>query len=129
MESEAVLESLRLCKSNMWTIAASEVIETELIRMKDVEKLENVIGLYDDTTEYLKLTDEVKQLAERFQQHGIMVYDSLHLATAEIYGYDYFLTTDTGFRKNAQKLGLKVKICNPTEWILMEVVNAANEND
>lgn len=129
IESEAVLEILQLSKQNLWTLAASEVIDAELLRMKDVEKLENVIGLYNGVTEYLKLTEKIKQLAVKFQHQNIKLYDSLHLATAEVNGYDYFLTTDNDFRKNALKLGLKIQIYNPAEWILMEVLNATNENN
>ncbi|GHT74520.1 hypothetical protein FACS1894124_4540 [Spirochaetia bacterium] len=124
MESEAVLEVLHLCKSNSWTVAASEVIEAELLRIKDTEKLESVKSLYEDTTAYLTLTPDIKILAQEFQQHGINEYDSLHLATAEINGYDVFLTTDDDFRRAAIKITLNVQVRNPVEWLLEESENA-----
>jgi predicted nucleic acid-binding protein len=110
IESEAVLEIIRLCKLHGWTLAGSEAIEIELLRIKNAEKLDNVKGLYEDATEYLTLTDEIKQMAQHFQQHHIGKFDSLHLATAEINGYDAFLTTDDDFRRNALKLQLNVRI-------------------
>jgi predicted nucleic acid-binding protein len=127
IESEAVLEILRLCKLHSWTLAGSEAIESELLRIKDAEKLDNVKGLYEDATEYLTLTDEIKQMAQNFQQYRIGEFDSLHLATAEANGYDVLLTTDDDFRRNALKLSLKVQVNNPAEW-LMEVLANATDN-
>jgi predicted nucleic acid-binding protein len=124
IESEAVLGILHLCKTQSWTVAASEVIEIELLRIKDAEKLENVKGLYEDAAEYLTVTDDVMQLAQQFQRQGIKKYDSLHLATAEINGYDVFLTTDDDFRRAALKLSLNVQVRNPAEWLLEELENA-----
>jgi predicted nucleic acid-binding protein len=128
MESEAVLEGLHLCKSKSWMVAASEVIEAELLRIKDTEKLENVKGLYEDATAYLTLTDDIKLLAQKFQQKGIKEYDSLHLATAETNGYDILLTTDDDFRRAALKIALNVQMRNPVEWLLEELENA-QDND
>jgi predicted nucleic acid-binding protein len=120
IESETVLEILRLCKVSGWTLAASEVTETELMRIKDAEKLENVKELYKGATVYLTLTDEIRTLAKQFQQRGIKEFDTLHLATAEINGYDVLLTTDDDFFRLAQKLSLHVKVNNPAKWILEE---------
>jgi predicted nucleic acid-binding protein len=128
IESEAVLESLHLCKSNSWTIAASEIIEVELLRIKNADKLENIKGLYEAANEYLTLTDEIKAMAQQFQQSGIKEYDSLHLATAEKNNYDFLLTTDDDFRHAAYKIPLKIKVRNPVEWLLEETENARNNN-
>jgi predicted nucleic acid-binding protein len=86
-------------------------------------------GLYEDATEYLTLTDDIKKLAAQFQRYDIKEYDSLHLATAEINGYDFFLTTDDDFLRNALKLGLNVQVRNPAQWILEEVGNVPNNNN
>ena len=120
IEYETVLEILRLCKASGWTLAASEVIETELMRIKDAEKLENVKELYKGATAYLTLTDEIRTLAKQFQQRGIKDFDSLHLATAEINAYDVLLTTDDDFLSVAQKISLHVKVSNPLKWFLEE---------
>jgi predicted nucleic acid-binding protein len=123
-----VLEILRLCKLRGWSIAGSEAIEIELLRIKNAEKLDNVKGLYVEATEYLTLTDGIKQIALNFQQHSIGEFDSLHLATAEANGYDVLLTVDDDFRRNALKLSLNVQVCNPAEW-LMEVLANATDDD
>ena len=115
-----MLEILRLCKVSGWTLAASEVIETELMRIKDAEKLENVKELYKSATAYLTLTDEIRTLAKQFQQRGLKEFDSLHLATAEINRYDVLLTTDDDFFRVAQKISLHIKVSNPLKWILEE---------
>ena len=128
IESEAVLESLHLCKFNFWTIAASEIIEVELLRIKNADKLENIKGLYEAANEYLILTDEIKAMAQQFQQSGIKEYDSLHLATAEKNNYDFLLTTDDDFKHTADKIPLKVKVRNPVEWLLEETENVRNND-
>jgi predicted nucleic acid-binding protein len=129
IESEAILEILHLCKLKSWRIAASEVIEIELMRIKDTEKLDNVKGLYEEATEYLTLTNDIKLLAQIFQQYGLKKYDSLHLATAQINGYDVLLTTDDNFRRKALKMKLNIQVYNPVEWLLEESENGTNSND
>jgi predicted nucleic acid-binding protein len=124
IESEAVLEILYLVKMKDWPLAASEIIEAELLWIKDVEKLESVKSLYDEATEYLALTDNAKELAKQFQQYGIKEYDSLHLAVAESHGYDALLTTDDDSRRAAVKIALNIRIGNPVEWLLEELENA-----
>ncbi|NLB42830.1 MAG: type II toxin-antitoxin system VapC family toxin [Clostridiales bacterium] len=44
----------------------------------------------------------------------------MHLALAESYGLDVFLTTDDRLLKTAKKINLKIKTMNPVTW-LMEV--------
>ncbi|GHV83997.1 hypothetical protein AGMMS50212_13370 [Spirochaetia bacterium] len=129
IESEAILEILHLCKAKSWTVVASEVIEIELLRIKDTEKLDGVKSLYEDATEYLTLTDDIKLLAQNFQQHGLKEYDSLHLATAQINGCDVFLTTDNNFRRDALKMMLNIQVRNPVEWLLEESENDTNSSD
>jgi predicted nucleic acid-binding protein len=46
--------------------------------------------------------------------------DSLHLAIAEIYEIDVFLTTDDVFLRAAKRMKTKIIVENPVVW-LMEV--------
>ena len=111
------------------TLVAGAALMMTFQSQEIISNLKLYLNLYDDATEYLALTDDIKRLAVKFQHHGIRVYDSLHLATAEINGYDHFLTTDRDFCRDVQKLGLKVRVFNPVEWILKEVANVSNSND
>jgi predicted nucleic acid-binding protein len=117
MESEAVLRIISIAKSSGWTIAGSEVIETEMLRISNLDKLAGVVEFYDAANEYLRLDENVKLKAEEYQKHHINLFDSLHLATAEENGYDLFFTTDYDFCRDAQTLrGLSVKVYNPLVW-------------
>ncbi|MDR1322662.1 MAG: PIN domain-containing protein [Gracilibacteraceae bacterium] len=70
--------------------------------------------------EWLKLTPQIEKQAALFQEHGLKPFDSLHLALAESYGLDVFLTTDDRLMRSAKKLDIKTIVSNPVSW-LMEV--------
>ena len=60
---------------------------------------------------------------------NIRNFDSLHLACAEL-GADVLLTTDMKFLKGSQRIGLKIAVKNPVEFV-MEVFGqdeSDNEN-
>jgi predicted nucleic acid-binding protein len=123
-ESEAVLEILKIAKAQLWTIAASQVTDMEIMRISDEEKLDNVLELYKSANEHLSLNDHIRELAKSYQLHKIKLYDSLHLATAEANSYDILFTTDKDFCRDAQAIETKVKVWNPRKW-LTEVYNNA----
>ncbi|GHT17721.1 hypothetical protein FACS1894189_4150 [Planctomycetales bacterium] len=123
LEAEAVLALIRQCRDNDWTIAASEIIDIELARVGNIEKLLQIRQLYGAATDYLEVTDEVKQLSKQFQTNGIKLFDSLHLALAESNHYDYLLTTDIDFLRTARKLKLNVAVRNPVELLLEDFEN------
>jgi predicted nucleic acid-binding protein len=116
-EAEAIRKIVQHIKDTGWTMAASEAINTELLGMKDISKLEKVLTLYESATASLRLSDEIERYATIYHQHGMGVFDSLHLAFAEANGYDVLLTTDDDFLKAARKLPLRVRVENPAKWI------------
>jgi predicted nucleic acid-binding protein len=118
IESEAVLAIMKLCKSADWSFATSEVIDTELLQMRDRKKLANVIALCQQASDFLSVTEESRNLAKEFRKKKLKFFDSEHLAVAEVNGYDVLLTTDDNFLKAAQKLHLKTMVKNPAKWIL-----------
>ena len=121
LEAEAVLLIISICEDREWTLLASTVIDYELSKHSDLERLGNVQALYAAANERVKLTDEIIQRAISFQSRGLKKLDSLHLASAEIYKADVFLTTDDRLLKNANKIDLKTTVANPVTW-LMEVM-------
>jgi predicted nucleic acid-binding protein len=121
VESEAVLTIIKMCKTFNWTFASSEVINMELMKMSDKEKLLNVMTMCGNTNDFLEITDEIRRQAQEYRKSGIKFYDSIHLASAETNDYDVLLTTDDDFLRLAQKINLHTQVKNPAEW-LMEII-------
>lgn len=123
LEAEAVLSILSRCQDGTWSLAASDLIELELSKSTNIEKLEKVRALYSlaNQSNRFTVTGQVKERAVLFQQQGMKLFDSLHLALAEVNQQDAFLTTDDGFLNSANKFGPKIVVANPVTW-LMEVL-------
>lgn len=123
LEAEAVLSILSRCQDGTWSLAASDIIELELSKSTDIEKLEKVRALYSLANQgnRFTVTERVKERAVIFQQHGMKLFDSLHLALAEVNRQDAFLTTDDGFLNAANKSGPDIVVANPVPW-LMEIL-------
>jgi predicted nucleic acid-binding protein len=96
-ESDSVLAILSRCESGEWTLVSSEVIDLELARLKNHERLNKIRTLCSISKERLVLNEVATERAKELQRYGIKVTDSLHLAVAEAYEIDVFLTTDDDF--------------------------------
>ena len=121
LEAEAVLAIISRCENGEWTLISSEIIDVELSKLRDEDRLEKVQGIYATAVEHFSMSPQAKQRAEFLRQYGIKVFDSLHLALAETQGADVFLTTDDRFLRTAKKLDLNIKVSNPVSWF-MEVM-------
>jgi predicted nucleic acid-binding protein len=121
LEAEAVLTILSHCDRGDWHLAASHVIDVELSKLPDIDRFEKVKTLYAIAREFLSVTPQVEARAAFFRQNGIKVFDSLHLALADVHDVDVFLTTDDQLRRAAGKLSLNVIVQNPVSW-LMETI-------
>jgi predicted nucleic acid-binding protein len=118
LEAEAILSIISHCEKGEWTLISSWVIDYELSRMPDLDRLEQVQTLVAAALEKIRLTKRAEQRAAQFKQLGLKDFDSLHLAVAETSGADVFLTTDGRLLKKAAKMGLKIKVANPASWLL-----------
>lgn len=123
LETEAILSILSRCQDGHWSLAASDIIELELSKLTNTEKLEKVRALYSLANQKSRFvtTGRIKERAVFFQRHGIKIFDSLHLALAEMNGQDVLLTTDDAFLAAANKSGADIVVANPVTW-LMEVL-------
>lgn len=122
LEAEAILSIISRCDQGEWELLGSGVIELELSKLVDEDRLERVRGLYSIAHTRITLTPEAESRAAFFQRNGIKPFDSLHLALAETGGADVFLTTDDRLLRAANKIELKIRAANPVSW-LMEVTN------
>ena len=120
IETEAILTIISHCQRGEWTLVSSGIVEFELSTIRDTWRLEHVQRLLTASHKRIKLTPQAEERAIYFQNHGLKAFDSLHLALAESYGLDVFLTTDDRLLRAAKKIALKIKAMNPVTW-LMEV--------
>jgi predicted nucleic acid-binding protein len=122
LEAEAVLSILAHGRANNFILAASEATEFELSGITDADKLKKIYSLYSATSERLLYTEETRRRALLFQQQGIKLMDSLHLALAEEYRQDILLTTDDAFIATAKRSGVGVPVANPVAWLMKETL-------
>lgn len=122
LETDSILSILSRCRNSDWSLLASEMIEIEISKASDVEKRVKVETLYAlaDKKQQLAITEQVWARAGFFQRHGIKLFDSLHLALAEINRVSVFLTTDDRLIAAANRLEIGIAVANPVTW-LMEV--------
>lgn len=122
LEAEAILAILTRCDKGEWQLLGSGIIELELSKLTNPERLEQVQALYSIANKRINMTSEIENRAAFFQQQGIKPFDSFHLASAEIGGADVFLTTDDRLLRAASRIDLKMKVAGPVPWF-MEVTN------
>lgn len=121
LEAEAVLSILGRCENGEWMLSASDVIDLELSKMNDKDRLEKVRALYSIAKNRVALTSQAIERSSFFQKQGIKLFDSLHLAVAETSGQTVLLTTDDKFLRKATTFELTTSVANPVTW-LMEVL-------
>jgi len=120
-ESDAVLSIIARCESKQWVLVSSEIIDLEFGRQTNLRRLKKVQALYSVASRRLILTEQAQHRAEELQGHGIKVLDSLHLAVAEVFNIDVFLTTDDNLLRAADRILTSIIVANPVTW-LMEVL-------
>lgn len=120
METEAVTEILKRCTAD-WELAGSEAIESEIARISNEERRENVESVLQFAKRCIEIDDEVEAIARKYHLYGLDTFDALHLACAEHAGA-VFLTTDDALIKSIKrhKDKITIKVHNPVQW-LMEV--------
>jgi predicted nucleic acid-binding protein len=120
LETEAVLSIMKRCETDEWILASSSIIDIELSRQKDLDKLKKTQSLCNAARKHLLLTAEAEEKAKFYQQHGMKRFDSFHLAVAEANKVDVLLTTDDRFIKTANRLNIGIKVSNPLLWLIEE---------
>jgi predicted nucleic acid-binding protein len=114
---------LRRCMSGeYWRLVESDIIHMEVSKNPDSEKRGAVLLLLNCATETVKYNSEIKLRASRFREHGIGLFDSIHLAAAEYAKVDIFLTTDIRLLRAATRTDVKIRVANPLNYY-MEVLN------
>lgn len=118
IEAEAVLSIIELIEERKVALVSSSVVEYELNRTPDPERISfgrKVLALH---SERVSLSDIIINRAKEFEKQNIKAIDSLHLAIVDIGEIDYLCTCDDKFRKKAIKIeSLNTKVVTPVEFI------------
>jgi len=123
MESEAIISIVDQCEHHDFIIYGSDVLVDEFSRMTDTVKFEKVTELYSSSTSNeIELNDNIINRASTLITEGIKPFDALHVACAEYVEADVFLSTDKKLLNAAKRIGVNIKVFNPTAWLL-EVLN------
>jgi predicted nucleic acid-binding protein len=122
-EISAIMSAINICSIEGFPIIGSPILELEINKIPDGTIRQNVMGFYTNTViEETPLTAEVEARAAMLQRSVLStgkmrIMDAYHLALAESAGVVYLLTTDPKFVNAAIKLGVKINVINPINFI------------
>jgi len=133
IEAEAMFFILEKCEGKQWTLVNSDALEFETSKFYNIYKKEQLEAILLIATNYLKTNEIIESLASNLVQLGFKLYDALHLAFAQFYNIDIFLTSDDRLLKKAKKYPdlITIKVENPVVWlmsILQEETDETNGN-
>ncbi len=96
-------------------------MDFELAQCPDPVKLARMRTIYALAQNRLAVTEQVKARSREFQKQGISFFDSLHVALAEVYQQDVFLTTDDKLCRAAAVMNPRIRVVNPVIWFMEAV--------
>ena len=118
-EITSILDVIRWAGIAEWSIVGSAAIIAEIGAIKkNLFKRDRARGFYDETvSDELTNTPEITKRGEELTAAGLSNFDPYHVAFAEAANVDFFLTTDQRLVNGAERLGIKVKVINPTNFL------------
>ena len=123
LERNSVMLILELAENNRLEIVGSDMLKKEISDTPDCFRRERLKLMYSLCSSEIKVTEAIVDRALEIRNNSnIRTKDSIHLACAEKAEVDVFLTTDRKFMNNANRIPAKVKVMNPTKWLL-EVIS------
>jgi predicted nucleic acid-binding protein len=120
LEGEVILSIFERIVAKQWDLISSEAIEAELLKMKNLEKLQNVQKLLNLASDSIMLDSNIDLRSQELTKLGFGLYDSFHIACAEIGKVDVLLTTDDRLIARAKRYAknINVTISNPVTWLM-----------
>jgi len=120
LEGEAILTIIDRFRLQQWQLVSSEAIEVELEKLRDIDKREKVLRALQLSSIQVKLSEEIDNRSQELEKLGFGLYDSFHLACAEVAEADFLLTTDDRFLKRAvsYQSDLSIFVDNPVTWLM-----------
>jgi predicted nucleic acid-binding protein len=119
LEAEAILRFLEHVDQGRWTMIGSYALDAEIAAIRDPVRRQNVTALTTAATEHIRADPNLLRRAWVLESMGFGVYDSVHIACAEIADADVLLTTDDALIRRARRLHheLGVPVSNPLTWL------------
>jgi predicted nucleic acid-binding protein len=95
-------------------------LKKQLEKMRNLEKLENILKLLEFATITININEEVDLRSQQLENLGFSLYDSFHIVCAEVAQVDILLSTDDRLLKNALRHQgvLKIPVDNPVTWLM-----------
>ncbi|MDR2748085.1 MAG: PIN domain-containing protein [Treponema sp.] len=121
IETDAIIGILFKCFYGSWKLVGSDIVEYEIMKMPDSNKLDKALNLYSVKKENVELNDKIETRALEVQKYALKPLDSLHFASAEYKNVDVLLTVDKDFIKYSRKTNSSLRVENPINWF-MEVI-------
>jgi predicted nucleic acid-binding protein len=117
LEAEIVLSLLTLFENGEIELMSSDVLIYETLKNTNIFRREYCLDILNQCNISVSLNEEIEDKAKIFNKYGVKPLDSLHLASAEWGGADYFCTSDEAFLKKAKKIATKTKPVSLLELI------------
>ncbi|MCL2350062.1 MAG: hypothetical protein FWC67_01150 [Defluviitaleaceae bacterium] len=117
LEAEVITTILQLCKDGLWTLVGSDVINSEIGKIKDLDKRKKAIEYCGLAKIDCATSDKTIKRAIHLQDIGFGVFDSMHIALAEEARVDALITTDDKMISLAGRANLCLKVINPLKWV------------
>ena len=123
LERNSVMLILELVEQGRIRMIGSDMLKKEISDAPSVLKQNKLSLMYSLCDSEVRVSEEIVDRALEIRGvSNIRTKDSIHLACAESANVDVLLTTDRKFMNNANRIPAKVRVMNPTEWLL-EVIS------
>lgn len=119
LEAEAILIIVNRAIFGEWIIIGSSFVDYEISLMTNYEKREKVLNVYSKIAEKKPLTVDIENFAKKLTTITFKPLDAFHVASAELSGANYFITTDMQIiKKYKGNQSLFESICiNPISFL------------
>lgn len=119
LEAEAIVVVLEHVDQGRWMMIGSYAVDAEIAAIRDPVRRQDVTKVATAATNHIRADPQLLQRAQVLERMGFGVYDSVHIACAEIAGADVLLTTDDALVRRARRLQheLGVPVANPLTWL------------
>ncbi|MBA3920951.1 MAG: hypothetical protein H0X31_04240 [Nostocaceae cyanobacterium] len=125
LEGEAILSIMERIRALKWQLINSEAIMVGLQKMRNLDKLENILQLLGFALITINIDEVVDLCSQQLENLGFGLYDSFHIACAGVAQADILLSTDDRLLKNALRHQglLKIALDNPVTWLMNTYLN------
>lgn len=122
---------LEKCQSDEWTLIRSEVLDAEIEKTPDRDKMEAVVASMKIVKTKVAIDESITQRAKELMKLNFQLYDAFHIACAETCKADVMLTTDDRLLRRALRFSnvLQVAVENPVIWLMKATQEEEDEDD